>query len=247
VPGHDVKANLRAAWPSLRERPVTVGGSTVSYADAEAAIGILAVSRTSAIMPVLRAAGNPLAACDYFGASAPYTEWARYAPRTGRAGAAGRHVTKVAFLFALQHVLETAAEAELADAMAAFARDERYAVAIAREAVAVRERARAAGVRASVRTAVTRALAACGEHAGEFTCSEATACGTGVCRFASPAYRGAVAIAGPGKFTRPANHTRAGSSFTETAQAAESLAAGSHADGVPVFDDDAADTRGWAA
>lgn len=242
-----MKTNTGPSWPSLMTRPVRVGGTVVTYAEAEAAVEILAFSRTSAVMPTLRAAGNPLAACDYFGASAPYVEWARFAPKTGRAGAAGRHVTKVAFLLALQRALEQARGAEVAAAVDAFGRDERYAVAIAREAVSVRERALAAGVRASVRTAVTRALAACGEHAGEFTCSEATACGTGACRFASPSLLLAVAVAGPGRFARPANHVRAGASFSEAAQAAEVLAAGGHADGVQVYDDDSADTRGWAA
>lgn len=242
-----MKTNTGPSWPALRARPVRVGGVTVAYAEAEAAVEILAFSRTSAIMPVLRAVGNPLAACDYFGASAPYVEWARFAPKTGRAGAAGRHVTKVAFLLALQRALEQARAEEVAAAVIAFGRDERYAVAIAREAVVVRERALAAGVRASVRTAIVRALAACGERAGEFTCSEATACGTGACRFASPAYRGAVAVAGSGRFARPANHVSAGASFTEAAQAGEALAAVGRRGGVTVFDDDSADTRGWAA
>jgi hypothetical protein len=242
-----MKANTGPVWPALAERPVAVGGVVVAYADAEAAVGILAASRTSAIMPVLRAAGNPLAACDYFGVAAPYAEWARYAPKTGRAGAAGRHVTKVAFILAVERVLDQARRDEVAAGLAAFGRDERYAAAMAREAVTVRERARAAGVRASVRTAVTRALAACGEAAGEFTCSEAAACGTGACRFASPAYRGATAPAGPGKFTRPANHVRAGASFTESAQAAEALAAGGRASAVAFFDDDAVSAREWAA
>jgi hypothetical protein len=242
-----MKANTGPVWPALMSRLVAVGGVTVSYADADAAADVLAASRTSAIMPVLRAVGSPLAACDYFGVAAPYVEWARYAPKTGRAGAAGRHVTKVAFLLAVERILDQAREDEVAAALAAFGRDERYAAAMAREAVTVRERALAAGVRASVRTAVTRALAACGEHAGEFTCSEATACGTGACRFASPAYRQAVAPAGPGRFARPANHVRAGTTFTEAAQAGEALAAGGRAAGVPVFDDDAVATRGWAA
>lgn len=228
-------------------RQVAVGGVSVDYAEAERAVEILASSRSSVVMPSLRAAGCALAGCDYFAAAAPYVEWARYAPRTGRAGAAGRHVTKVAFIAAVERALETAREQEVAAALLAFGTDERYAVAIARAAVEVRERARAAGVRSSVRAAVLRALAACGERAGEFSCDEDTACGTGACRFASPSLRLAVSVAGPGRFARPANHVRAGTSFTEAAQAAEVLAAGEHADGVQVYDDDSADTRGWAA
>jgi hypothetical protein len=242
-----VKSNLSGAWPALAERRVTVGGVEVSYAEAERAAGILAATASSVIQPSLRTAGSPLAGCDYFAAAAPYIEQCRYWPRTGRIGAAGRHVTKTAFIIAVEAALEAAREREIAAALDAFARDERYAAAMAREAVGVRERARAAGVRSSVRAAVHRALALCGERPGEFTCDEDTACGSGSCRFASPALRLAVAVAGPGKFTRPANHVRAGLSFTESAQAAEVLAAGGLAEGVKVFDDDAVAAGGWAA
>jgi hypothetical protein len=239
-----VISNLAPPWPSLMARSVVIGGVTVAFADAEAAVEILVVSRTSAIMPVLRAAGNPLAGCDYFGVSAPYVEWAKYAPKTGRVGAGGRHVTKVAFVFALQHALEQARREEVAAGIAAFAADERYAVAIAREAVGVRERARAAGVRAAARAAAVRAVSACCDQPGEFTCAERSACGSGGCRFAAPAYRLAAAPAGPGRFTRPPNHVRAGSSFTESASAAQVLAGGGH---VAVYDADAVATSGWAA
>lgn len=239
-----MKANTSLPWPFLASRQVRIGGVLVSYSAAESAAAALAASRTSVIQPTLRAVGSPLAACDYFAVAAPYLQGERFAPKNGRIGAAGRHVTKNAFILAVERALEQARQDEVADALAAFASDERYAAAIAREAVAVRARARASGVRASVRTAVTRALAACGERAGEFACSEAAACGTGACRFASPAYRAAVAPAGPGKFARPANHVSAGASFGEAAQAAEALAAGGR---VSFFDDDAVATRGWAA
>jgi hypothetical protein len=242
-----VISNQGAPWPSLLARHVVVGGVEAAFAEADRAAGILAVSRTSAIMPVLRAAGSPFASCDYFAAAAPYVEWAKYAPRTGRVGAAGRHVTKVAFIFAIQGVLERARREEVTAALAAFAADERYAVAMAREAVGVRERARAAGVRAAARAAAVRAVSACGDRAGEFTCAERSACGSGGCRFASPAYRVAAAPAGPGRFTRPPNHVRAGSSFSESASAAQVLAEGGYASGVAVYDADAVATGGWAA
>jgi len=238
---HDLPlySNLRTPWPSLAARPVTVGGTRVPFADALRAAEILQASRTSAIAPVLRAAGSPLAGCDYFAAAAPYLAAARSAPKTGRAGAAGRHVTKNAFIESVMTALAIAREQDLEDALAAFTSDERYAVAVARAATDARERAYAAGVRSAVRSAVTRAVAACGAVAGLFSCSAATACGTGACRFASPAYRPATAVAAPGRFTRPANHVAAGRPFTEAGAAAELAAGGSFQAGVQVWDADA--------
>jgi hypothetical protein len=231
-------SNLRTPWPSLAGRFVIIGGVRVTYAEALRAADILADSRTSAIAPVLRAAGSPLAGCDYFAAAAPYLAAARLAPKTGRAGAAGRHVTKHAFTESVVLALLVAREQDLADADGAFAADERYAVAIARDAVAARERAYASGVRSAVRAAVTRAVAACGAAQGLFTCSAAMACGTGSCRFASPACRPVTVPAAPGRFTRPANHVDAGKTFTEAGAVAELAAAGSPRAGVQVWDCD---------
>lgn len=232
-------SNLGAPWPSLAERTVTVGGVRVPFAEALRAAEILRASRTSAIAPVLRSAGSPLAGCDYLAAAAPYLAAARAVPKTGRAGAAGRHVAKDAFLQAVALALAVAREQDLADALEAFTSDERYAVAIARAAVDARERAYAAGVRSAVRSAVARAVAACGAVPGQFSCSAATACGTGCCRFAAPAYRAAAAPAAPGRFTRPANHTDAGRGFTEAGAATEIAARGGPARGVQVWDADA--------
>lgn len=232
-------SNLGAPWPSLAVREVTVGGVRVTFADALRAAEILRDSRTSAIAPVLRSAGSPLAFCDYFAAAAPHLAAARLAPKTGRAGAAGRHVTKNAFLEAIAMACALAREQDVADALAAFGSDERYAVAIARAATEARERAYASGVRSAVRSAVTRAVAACGAVAGQFTCSAVTACGTGACRFTSPAYRPATALAGPGRFTRPANHVQVGRPFTEAGAAAEIAASGGYGAGVQVWDADA--------
>jgi hypothetical protein len=242
-----VISNLGAPWPSLLARHVVLGGVSAAFAEAARAAEILVMSRTSAIMPVLRAARSPFASCDYFAAAEPYMTIARREPKTGRAGAAGRHLTKNAFLMAVDDALERARQEELSAALAAFAADERYAVAIAREAVGVRERARAAGVRAAARAAAARAVSACGDHPGEFTCAERSACGSGGCRFAAPAYRIAAAPAGPGRFTRPPNHVRAGSTFSESASAAQVLAVGGYASGVAVYDADAVATGGWAA
>lgn len=232
-------SNLGAPWPSLAACEVTVGGVCVTFAEALRAAEILRDSRTSAIAPVLRSAGSPLASCDYFGAAAPYLEAAKAAPKTGRAGAAGRHVTKNAFLDAIAAACTLAREQDVAGALTAFGSDERYAVAIAHAATEARERAYASGVRSAVRSAVTRAVAACGAVAGQFSCSAVTACGTGSCRFASPAYRLVAVPAASGRFARPANHVRAGQLFTEAGAAAEVAAGGSYSAGVQVWDADA--------
>lgn len=231
-------SNITAPWPGLPDRRVIVGGVTVTCADVIRASEILILSRTSAIAPVLRAAGSPLASCDYFAVAAPYTGQARRAPKTGRAGAAGRHVTKNAFLMALRDVLAAARAAETAEAMAAFAADERYAVAMARDAVEAREQAYAAGMRSALRAAVGRALEACARHGGEFRCAASTACGTGGCQFAAPPYLGVTAPAGPGRYVRPANHVRAGETFSE-ASAAVQLTGPGHRAAVEVWDSDA--------
>lgn len=237
---HDDPAisNIAALWPGLLSRWVTVGGVTVTCADAIRAGEILSRSRTSAIAPVLRAAGSPLASCDYFAAAAPYTGQARRAPKTGRAGAAGRHVAKNAFLAALQAALASARDAETAEAMAAFAADERYATAMARDAVEARELAYAGGLRSALRSAVARAVTDCAAHSGEFRCAAATACGTGACRFAAPPYAGVTALAGPGRYVRPENHVRAGETFSEASAAVELTAPG-HRASVQVWDADA--------
>ncbi len=228
--------NIAAAWPGLAARLVEVGGVRVSYAETLKAWAVLAGSRTSAIAPVLRAAGSPLAGCDYFGAAAPYLAWARRLPKTGRIGAAGRHVTKIAFLAAVERALAAARADELACWERALATDERYAAAIARDAVAVRQRAHAAGIRSAVRSAVSRAVVSCNARRGQFTCSEETACGTGGCRFAQPPYAPLDAPAGPGPVIRPWNHASRGAGFSADAAAAQLSGSRPWRAGVPVAD-----------
>jgi hypothetical protein len=225
-------------WPSLAARVVVIGGLPVTYGEALRAAGILAASRTSAIGPVLRSAGSPLADCDYRAAARPYLERELAAPKTGRRGAAGRHVVKNAFIETVTAGLAAARECELSAALAAFAEDERYAAAVATEAVSLRERSYAAGVRSAVRAAAGRAVAACGALAGQFECDAETACGTGACRFAAGPCRAVTAPAAPGKFTRPANHVRAGAGFTDAGAAAQVAAAGSYRAGITVWDGD---------
>jgi hypothetical protein len=220
-PEHGGKQVIARAWPDLAGRVVIIGGLKVTYAEAEDAVAALAISRTSAIAPVLAAAGNPLAWCDYKDAAAPHMAMARALPKTGRAGAAGRHVTKTAFCVTIAGVLEAARAAALGEALDAFAADERYAAEMAREAVAVRERAHVTGIRSRIRIAAENAIAACNAHS--VTCALEVACGTGKCRFASPEFRAVTVPAGPGRLSRPVSHVRPGTGFSLTAATAQAV------------------------
>jgi len=191
-------------WQHMEPVPVTVGGVTVTCAEAIEALDVLASSRTSAIAPVLRAAGSPLAECNYFGAAAPWVSWAKSMPKTGRAGAAGRHVTKDAFCRAVTEALDEAGSARVASAMRCMRADERYAAQIAADAVEVRKKEHAAGIKKAVEGEVAHAVAQCA-LTGE-PCALENACGTGACRFA-PAWLKPYDIpAAPGKSKRPFGH-----------------------------------------
>lgn len=123
-------------WPGLAASLITVGGVTVTCEQARQAALILRASRTSAVQPVLAAAGHPLAACNYFAASAPWVrEVKARVAKTGRAGAAGRHVVKEALIIAIEAACEEARDADVASILRAFASDERYASAMAAAAV----------------------------------------------------------------------------------------------------------------
>lgn len=215
--------SVPASWPPVARSVVLVGGVTVSYADAESAAATLALSRTSAIAPVLRAAGNPLASCDYFGAAAPYLKAARAAPKTGRAGAAGRHVTKNAFCEAITAALARARRAYDAVALAAFASDERYAASIAADAVDLKRREHASTVRRAAEGEIARAIAACALTGGP--CGLDTPCGTGKCAFA-PDWLSEVRVpATPGgRLHRPPSHIDAGSAFSAAGAISEAVA-----------------------
>jgi len=211
------------AWPPVDGEQVTIGGLAVSYAEAVASAAVLAASRTSAIAPVLRAAGSPLASCDYLAAAEPYLAAARAAPKTGRAGAAGRHVTKTAFLAAVTEGLLRARRAYYARALAAFASDERYASAMAADAVEVKRRGHAADVRRAAEGEVARAIAACA--ATTEPCGLDTPCGTGKCAFA-PVWLAQVRVpAAPGgRLHRPAAHIEAGAAFSAAGAIAAAVA-----------------------
>jgi hypothetical protein len=236
VPYDITLGNMAIRWPALAGHQVQIGGLSVSAADAARALAVLALSRTSAIAPVLRAIASPLAGCDYFAEAAPYLAAARALPKTGRAGAAGRHVTKHAFTASIQAKLRQAWADELDVFYAALATDERYAAAIAREAAVLRQRAHAAGLRSSLHAAVLRAVSVCATHRGEFRCAEEGACGTGSCRFAQPPYQGLTATAGTGRITRPYNHAEAGRGFSDVSAVAELARLVPWRTGVPVAD-----------
>lgn len=225
-------------WTALYATEVQVGGHPVTYEEAEVAIEILRNSRTSAIAPVLGAAQHPLAGCDYFGAAAPFLAQARTQKKTGRSGAAGRHVTKNAFISAIEMEMDKARVAQVMQALEAFSEDERYAVAMAREAVAIRERAHAASKRALVRGAMDQAVSQC-RAAGPAVCKLASACGTGACPFA-PATLALIRVAadGSGRAIRPPAHVRAGTVFSGGEVVAALLVADPYKVAVQVSDGD---------
>jgi hypothetical protein len=129
------------SWPLAAALTISVGGVTVTCEDAERACELLESSGTCAIRQVLAARKNPLASCDYHAVYAPGVESARAVlAATGRPGGAGRHLAKHAFCAAVRGEVTRAACRALHGALAAIAGDERYAVAIARDAVALAAR-----------------------------------------------------------------------------------------------------------
>jgi hypothetical protein len=120
-----------------------VGGVPVTAEEIDQARLILASCASVAVRQPLARHGHPLAACDYHAAAAPYRQeiagsgWGR--------GAAGRPVTKIAFLAALDNAaLAVRAQLEarrrawcdqmVASALAAFAADCGYVAAMCDDA-----------------------------------------------------------------------------------------------------------------
>jgi hypothetical protein len=127
-----------AKWPHLDRRTVTIGGITVTCAEALRACDVLLSNGACAIKAVLAAAGSPLAECDYHAVYRPGWAAAKAAlDRTGRPGAAGRHLAKHAFAAAVRAQVTQAACDSVRDALDAFSRDERYAALIAQDANAL--------------------------------------------------------------------------------------------------------------
>lgn len=213
----DFHEDRSVQWPALAARPVTIGGLTVTCAQADYALAVLAASGGVMVAQVLRAAGSPLADCDYLAASRPFRTDPRNGPSRGR-GAAGRPATRAAFMSAITAALDAALGAEPAlhyaadirAARRAFAADAGYAAAMARAAVEVAARGHLAVLRASLAQGCHQAVSACEARRGEFTCTETAACGTGGCRFAAGPASGLRVPAGPGRQPRPANHASSG-------------------------------------
>lgn len=218
-----VLQNPASFWPHLAPVPVELGGAVVAYAEAVAAVQLLAASRTSAIAPVLKAARSPLAACDYFAAAAPHLARARALPPTGHAGAAGRHLTKVAFAAAVAAALEAARADATARALVALGTDERYAAQIAADAVELRRREHAGAIRRRAEGDIARAMSACAAAGG--SCALEAACGTGKCPYAPPWLAPHDAPAGPGRYKRPPVHENAGTGFSPAAAIAAAVEA----------------------
>lgn len=140
-------------WPGQAGRELLLGGVPVTAAQAAEAIAVLSGNGSSAIASVLRAAANPLSCCDYWAVARPHLAAARAAlPETHKAGTAGRHLAKHAFCHAVRSAIAALLDRELDAAFDAFRADERYAAAIAREAVAVQRRRHGAGWQPAVFT-----------------------------------------------------------------------------------------------
>jgi hypothetical protein len=213
---------------------VVLGGVPVTCDEALRALAVLGSNRATAIRAVLAAAGSPLKDCDYWAVARPHLDCARAAlPAPDETGPSGRrvhrHLAKDAFARAVRSAVARASAAAAADAVAAaleaMREDERYAAAMASDAVELHRRAHDAAARVRVRAAVAAAVSACAAKPVTLSrCQLSAACGTGQCPFAAEELRGCPVPAAPGKTPRPRAHALAGQGFSE-AQAAVWLAA----------------------
>ena len=213
---------------------LVIGGVAATLAQVDQAAEALEAWPSTTVRPVLAPLGNPLAACDYHAAGAPYRHL--FTSRPGHRGAAGAPVTRLAFIAALRAEGARARGNPAAlfagivtAALAAFGSDESYAAEIARAAVAQSRARHHAAVRARLRQAVHRAVSACDARQGQFTCTVAQDgtgyCGTGACVFASGELATVRAAPGPGRLTWPVNSSAAGTSFDPSAALGALLAA----------------------
>jgi hypothetical protein len=218
---------------------VIIGGVAVTVQQAEEALEILRASPGMMVRQPLARSGHPLAICDYHAAAAPYRLRPGDVPPAGR-GAAGRHLTKPAFIVSVESVLaaerdrlrrsselERAVAAlavpvpreQVEAALAAFTEDHSYAAMMASAAVAVLRKKHVAVLRTTLRSAAREAVTACERLGGSFRCAAAAPCGTGDCRLASGLLTGlAVPEDDSGQrsltLARPGNHVAAGSRFS---------------------------------
>jgi hypothetical protein len=224
-------------WPGVESRQVVIGGVRVTCAQAAEAVAALAAARSTAIRQILKARGSALAGTDYW---AVIRDWEARCPAPKATGTKQVHVpnAKQSFARAVHAALSAQVAAEQREVWGALRRDERYAAAIASDAVAARVRAHAAAARARVRAAVTSAVARC--EAQGSGCSLAAACGTGQCPFAPEELRDCTESAAPGRLARPARHARAAEGFSDAPAAAWLAAARPWRPAVEVSDSDTA-------
>lgn len=125
---------------------MVVGGVSTSAGEAARALQVLQSSAGMMVRQPLRKAQSPLAECDYHEAAAPWkAQVATQDPRHGR-GAAGRHITKAAFMQALRALVAAARKAFrlagfrslVAEAIRAFGTDVSFAESICELARAAR-------------------------------------------------------------------------------------------------------------
>lgn len=193
------------------EVPVVIGGVRVSVLSAVYAASVLERAPGLMIRQPLARIGHPLAKCNYHAEAAPYRDHFLAALTFSGRGAAGRHVAKHAFIYAVRgrcrEAMELAVVADLLDeAYAAMGSDPSYIMEMAETAVAVMVHQHQWQLRQQLKAAQVKARKACSAADGQFMCSVASACGTGDCRFAEGIFAQLTAEAKPGRSPRPANH-----------------------------------------
>jgi hypothetical protein len=202
------------AVPEQEQVFLVVGGVMLSVNMVTEAREILTEAPGLMVRQPLARYRNPLALCDYHSEAAPYRgKFYASLTFTGR-GAAGRPATKHAFMHALRVRSEEAMrDAPLIAAMPmaarayeAMATDVSYVMAMSKMAVGILQKQHSWRLRSELRQAQQTAAAECAKQAGEFSCDNKSACGTGACRFACGIYKSVTAPAGDGKTARPANH-----------------------------------------
>lgn len=206
---------------------LTVGGVRATVRAVIEAHWILEDSPGLMVRQPLARYRSPLALCDYHQEAAPYRVQYYSSLACGGRGAAGRPATKLAFMHALRVRSQAAmrqAPLEMArplidEAYAAIAEDVSYVLAMVRLATTIEAKQHSWRQRAELRQAQQAAVDHCAAHAGEWSCDNQSACGTGRCPLAQGVYKRVTAVAGSGKAQRPPNHSGGGTYGLESALA----------------------------
>lgn len=211
---------LAVAEVQVAELAVQVGGLEATIGILARAVEILKAAPGMMVRQPLLKAGSPLAACDYHAVAAPYKDLFTDAAVTGR-GAAGRPITKQAFILALEEKLAQLVKLApvqavlplVTQAWSMFAVDATYAAEIASEAVRLLRSRHEQSLRKFLQQASHQAVSACEARAGDFTCPARTPCGTGACRFAPRRLAHITVVSAKGPSRRPGNHDRPKGTF----------------------------------